>query len=316
MSTTTPHPLSAAALFDLKGRVAVVTGGGTGVGLMIAQTLAANGARVYITGRRPDVLDTSARVHGSGDRLGSGLAAGGGGGGGGSFVPLVMDVTSKESIQGAVAEIGKREGWVDILVNNAGIWTHRPDVTPADGPEAFGKGMFDEDVEEHWQNSFLSNSTSLYFVTAAFLPLLAKAASGPAGKPGCVINNSSAASLMRMSQNRQFSYNASKAAATHLSRQLAFELSHETIRVRVNTLALGYFPSEMTTGTSNEENESVAADDKFAKFMASMGVPHVKRMGTPQELASAVLTLVTNDYIWGTVTIVDGGLALTSAGNM
>lgn len=72
---------------------------------MIAQTLAANGAKVYITGRRADVLETSARAHGSAEKLGAS---------GGSIVPIVMDVTSKESIKAAVAEITQKEGYLNL----------------------------------------------------------------------------------------------------------------------------------------------------------------------------------------------------------
>ncbi|KAI1744969.1 NAD(P)-binding protein [Xylaria scruposa] len=301
------HPLSAAALFDLKNWVAVVTGGGTGVGLMIAQTLAANGAKVYITGRRTDVLETSARVHGSKDKLGEN---------GGDILPLVMDVTDKQSIKDAVNKIEAKEGYLNILVNNAGVWKNRTAASPADGPEAFGAAMFAEEVEDNWQQTFLTNTTSPYFVTAAFLPLLAKAANSPAKQVGTVINNASVSGFLRMTQRQQYSYNASKAAAIHLTRQIAFDLSHENINVRVNGLALGYFPSEMTTGTSNDDNESGADVNAFRSFMEMMGVKVVKRMGTAREIASAVLTLATNEYIWGTVSIIDGGFGLSVPGNM
>ncbi|KAI1653396.1 NAD(P)-binding protein [Daldinia decipiens] len=301
------HPLSATSLFSLKGWVAVVTGGGTGTGLMITQTLAANGAKVYITGRRVDVLETSARIHGSPERLGP-L--------GGSIVPIAMDITSKDSVRGVVAEITQKEGFVNVLVNNAGTWAGRPTAKAEDGPEAFSEAMLAESNEDNWQKSFDVNCTSQYFVTAAFLPLLAKAESGPTGRIGSVINNSSVGGILRMSQNCQFSYNATKAAFLHLTRQMAFEFSHEKINVRVNSLALGYFPSEMTTGESNDENESTASNERFALFMKNMGAERVKRMGTPQELASVILMLATNDFVWGTVSIVDGGMALTVPGNM
>ncbi|GAP85009.2 putative short-chain dehydrogenase protein [Rosellinia necatrix] len=303
----TPHPLSAAALFDLKDWVVVVTGGGTGVGLMMTQTLAANGARVYITGRRADVLETSARIHGTRDTLGDN---------GGDILPLAMDVTDKESVKKAVGEIEAKEGYVNVLVNNAGVWKGRPTANPADGPEAFGAAMFAEDVEDNWQKSFLTNSTSPYFVSAAFLPLLAKALTSPARQAGTVINNASVSGLLRMTQRQQYSYNASKAAALHLTQQMAFDLSHENINIRVNGLALGYFPSEMTTSASNDQNESSYDVDGFRAFMEMMGTKVVKRMGTARDLASAVLTLATNDYIWGTISILDGGFALTMPGNI
>lgn len=72
---------------------------------MIAQTLAANGARVYITGRRADVLETSSRVHGARDTLGEN---------GGQILPLVMDVTNKESIKHAVDQIEAKEGYLNV----------------------------------------------------------------------------------------------------------------------------------------------------------------------------------------------------------
>ncbi|KAI1166011.1 NAD(P)-binding protein [Nemania serpens] len=303
----TSHPLSAAALFDLKNWVAVVTGGGTGLGLMIAQTLAINGARVYITGRRADVLETSARVHGARDKLG---------GNGGEILPIVMDVTDKESIKAAVDKIQANEGYLNVLVNNAGVWKNRPTAGPEEGPEAFGAAMFAEEIEDNWQQTFLTNTTSPYFVTAAFLPLLAKAASSPAQQVGSVINNASISGLLRMTQRQQFSYNTSKAALLHLTRQMAFDYSHENIRVRVNGLATGYFPSEMTTSASNEENESSYDADGFRAFMEAMGVKTVKRMGSARDLASVILTLATNDFLWGTVSILDGGFALNVPGNM
>ena len=72
---------------------------------MYAQALAANGAKVYITGRRLDVLETSARVHGSAEKLGVQ---------GGKIIPLVLDVTNKDSIKTAVEHITKEEGYVNV----------------------------------------------------------------------------------------------------------------------------------------------------------------------------------------------------------
>ncbi|KAI1475900.1 NAD(P)-binding protein [Daldinia eschscholtzii] len=305
--TSSSHPLAATSLFSLKGWVAVVTGGGTGMGLMIAKTLAANGAKVYITGRRAEVLETSARVHGSPEVLGPQ---------GGSIVPIKMDISSKDSVQGVVAEITQKDGFVNLLVNNAGIWMGRVAAKPEDGLEAYSEAMLAESKDENWQKSFDVNCTSHYFVTAAFLPLLGKAASGPTGKIGSVLNNCSVGGLLRTSHNGQFSYNASKAALIHLTRQMALEFSHDNINIRVNGIATGYFPSEMATGASDDGNESAAANERFAVFMKSVGAGNVKRMGTPQELASAILTLVTNDYIWGTISVIDGGMTLVLPGVM
>ncbi|KAL8735658.1 MAG: hypothetical protein Q9166_000827 [cf. Caloplaca sp. 2 TL-2023] len=160
----------------------------SGLSNVLTQALATNGCKVYITGRRLDVLETTARIHGSPDKLGPQ---------GGSIIPIVMDVTSKESIKGAVDHITKTEGYLNLLVNNAGVWTTKPSIDPEAGPEAFGKAMFDESIDA-WQKAFLTNATSIYFVTAAFLPLLAKSVSSPTGKMGSVINNTSNSGFLRM----------------------------------------------------------------------------------------------------------------------
>lgn len=92
--------LTAASLFDVKGWVAVVTGGGSGLGLITAQSLAANGVKVYVTGRRAEKLKDAEMKHESG----------------GSIIALQMDVTEKESIQAGVDEISKKEKFVNLLV--------------------------------------------------------------------------------------------------------------------------------------------------------------------------------------------------------
>ncbi|KAI0124028.1 hypothetical protein BJ170DRAFT_70894 [Xylariales sp. AK1849] len=266
---------------------------------MITQALAANGAKVYITGRRADVLENAART--SADTLGPS---------GGTVIPLTMDVTSKDSIKGAVDEISKKEGHVNILVNNAGVWKGRAAAKPEDGAEKYGDAMFDMSIDDSWQQAYLTNCTSCYFVTAAFLPLLAKAASTPIGTTGTVINISSVSGMLNVSQNSQYSYNCSKAAINHLTRQMAFELVHENVRIRVNGIAPGWFPSEMTTGPSGSYDK-----EKLRLSMLKMGAK-VDRMGTPDEIASIVLTLATNEYMWGTIIPVDGGALLQLPGIM
>jgi NADP-dependent 3-hydroxy acid dehydrogenase YdfG len=72
---------------------------------VLTQALATNGSKVYITGRRLEVLETTARIHGSPDKLGPQ---------GGSIIPLVMDVTSKESIKGVVDHIARTEGYLNL----------------------------------------------------------------------------------------------------------------------------------------------------------------------------------------------------------
>merc|ERR1711964_555511 len=96
------------ALFNLKGRVALVTGGGSGIGLMITQALAVNGAKVYIVGRTGEKLDTVAKEY-NGDDID------------GEIIPLQGDVSKKEDIARLYNEISTREKCLCILVNNAGV---------------------------------------------------------------------------------------------------------------------------------------------------------------------------------------------------
>ncbi|RXK35963.1 hypothetical protein M231_06786 [Tremella mesenterica] len=283
-------PFNAAALFNLKGWVAVVTDGGTGIGLMATKALAANGAKVYITGRRFNVLETTIKEVSTPDLLGDA---------GGSIVPLQMDVTDKVSITKVVEEIGEKEKWVNLLINNAGISLSKADVSSAaKGPEAFRDGLFNDDPAQ-WAQTFETNVTANFFVASAFIPLLVKAKEPPSQRAENIINVSSLSGLPRCSQNGQFSYNASKSANAHLSRMMAHEFSHPNIMVRVNTISPGYFPSQMCgdptchlTGQGFRAESSVPAD----------------RYGWETEMAKAVLALATNEYMWGSEMLVDGGL--------
>lgn len=99
--------LQANSLFDVSHITAVVTGGGTGIGLMITQALQSNGAKVYITGRREDVLKQTAQMYSTGP---------------GSIHPLVGDISKKDETIRLAKELQSMEpNGIQLLVNNAGI---------------------------------------------------------------------------------------------------------------------------------------------------------------------------------------------------
>lgn len=107
---------------------------------------------------------------------------------------------------------------------------------------------------ENWEETFRTNVTAGFFMSMALLPLLAKGGKVTPGYTSSVVNVSSISGAMKGSSGGQFSYAASKASFTHLSRMLA--TTFKDTKVRVNVIAPGVFPSEMTGGSSGEDNKT------------------------------------------------------------
>ncbi|KAK6077387.1 short chain dehydrogenase [Seiridium cupressi] len=237
--------LQANSLFDVSHLTAVVTGGGTGIGLMITQALQSNGAKVYITGRRKEVLEETAKRYSTGP---------------GSLIPLPGDVSTKDGAIQLAKEIESKEAkGIHLLVNNAGI--ARDDATKyssAGQPEmADAKSIsehFLKSEQDEWANTFQTNVAGAYYMSMAFLPLLAKGHDATPGYTSQVVNVTSISGVMKGPSMGQPIYATSKAAATQLSRVLAALFTE--VKIRVNTIAPGIFPSEMTAGSSEEDNKS------------------------------------------------------------
>ncbi|KAG2153073.1 NAD(P)-binding protein [Suillus bovinus] len=155
-----------AALFSVEGQIAVVTGGGTGIGLMIATALEHNGATVYIIGRRLEVLEKAAKENNKFGKL----------------IPLQGDITCRQSLTQLVETVRTRHGYIDLLVNNAGIVRNLlpPKLpSPLDDPadalpsiKAFQSVLWNTGSPEGFAETFDTNVTAVYFTTVAFLELL------------------------------------------------------------------------------------------------------------------------------------------------
>ncbi|KAF8415592.1 hypothetical protein EV426DRAFT_629568 [Tirmania nivea] len=304
MSTSQEHPLSATNLFTLPNFTALVTGGGTGIGLMITQALNVNGAKVYITGRRQEALDTVVREY---SRKGSPHA--------GEIVGISCDVTKKEQLQSLAEEIGKREqeGGLHLVVCNAGVAVEAG-TTKLEGevkvdfkdPQSLAAYMLRAESEK-WTETFTVNVTSQYLTSATFLPLLGRALTSSTSSPKkyspSIVIVSSISGVTKSSSRGQFAYSASKAASLQLTQNLATTLKDAGIRV--NCIAPGLFPSEMTTGGSDEKNKS--------KIERSIPCP-AGRAGSDEDMAGAILYLVGRggEYLNGQVLYPDGGMVLTS----
>ncbi|KKY37581.1 putative short chain dehydrogenase reductase family [Diaporthe ampelina] len=288
------HHFDISKLFSVKGWVCVVTGGGTGIGLMATQALAANGAKVYITGRRTEALENAAKEHNPSFSTG------------GSIIPVgPCDVRKKEDLEKIVTELETTHGekYINLLVCNAGVAGTKAEPEEVDASD-LKKKLWDNETVEAWQSTFETDVTSVYFTTVAFLPLL-QASLQPKGpleryQPS-VITISSMSGLMRHAQGH-FSYNAAKGATVHLSKLMSAEFQQTGIRV--NSIAPGYFPSEMTAKSSDDRQKSELPAEKVQE----KGHVPAERGGRDEEMGMTLLYLARNGYVNGEIIAVDGGV--------
>ncbi|TXL72158.1 glucose 1-dehydrogenase [Vineibacter terrae] len=193
-------------IFDLAGKVALVTGASSGLGLHFARTLAASGAAVAVTARRRERLDTLVDT----------LRAGGG-----KAAAVAMDVMSGESIRAGYAEAEAALGPIDVVVNNAGISIVKSALTM---PES----EWDEVVNTNLRGAWLVAQTAAQRMVAA-------------KRSGRIINIASILGLRTIGQVAP--YNAAKAGLLHLTRALAMEWARHGIQV--NAISPGYIETEM-----------------------------------------------------------------------
>lgn len=202
-----------------------------------------------------------------------------------------------------VEEVESREDFLHILINNAGIWSvaHAPEGESA---EEIKQRLFDpEDATfENWEKVYRTNTTSHYFMTTAFLPLLQKGSEEQAGYSSTVINISSTSGMIKISENH-FPAGTCKAGTIQLTKVMAAELARAGLQIRVNSIAPGIFPSEMTAKTSdrNTQKSELPQDYVLTKDISA------RRPGNDQDMASAILFAATNQYLNGQIIVVDGG---------
>ncbi|MEI8066277.1 MAG: glucose 1-dehydrogenase [Actinomycetes bacterium] len=243
--------------FKLDGRVAVVTGASSGLGVAFALALAEAGADLVLGARRDDRLaETGALVTSAGRK----------------WVSLKTDVTKPEDCAALIKLAIESFGRVDILVNNAGIGSAVPST---------------RETPEEFRSVLETNLMGSYWMAQEF------ARQNIGG--GSIVNISSVLG-MRTGGLPQAAYSSSKAAIIGLTRDLAAQWSSRK-GIRVNALAPGFFPSEMS---DQLPKETIAA----VKMLTPAG-----RLGDPMELAATLVWLVSDaaSYVTGTTIPVDGG---------
>jgi NAD(P)-dependent dehydrogenase (short-subunit alcohol dehydrogenase family) len=198
-------------MFRLDGKVAVVTGGGRGIGVMMARGLLQAGARVYLSSRKQAELDAAVAELSS---LGKVEA-------------IPADLGTSDGVEALTAALTDREDAVHALFNNAGANWGAP---------------FDEFPEVGFDRVFNVNVKGVFLLTRALVPLLTAAATDD--DPARVVNTGSVDGFHTPERGRDnFSYSASKAAVHMLTKHLATELAP---RILVNAIAPGLFESRMT----------------------------------------------------------------------
>lgn len=217
-------------LFSVAGKTFVVTGGGRGIGFMIAEGLVQSGAKVYISSRNKETIDDAAKQ----------LSAHG------ECIAIEADLSKEAGNIALAEELGKREERIHVLVNNAGATWGAP-------LEQYPDSAFDR--------CFDLNVTGVFHLTRALVPLLEKGAAP--GDPARVINIGSIDGL-QVPAVENYAYAASKAAVHHLTRTLARSLARRNILV--NAIAPGPFDTKMMHETIERFGSAIRATAPLARI--------------------------------------------------
>ena len=244
----------------LEGKIALITGGNSGIGLATAKQFVNEGAYVFITGRRDPELAAAVKEVGR------------------NVTGIQGDVSNLDDIDRLFAQIKREKGKLDIVFANAGVAKYSP----------LGKI-----TEELYDSIFNINVKGLLFTVQKALPLMPDGAS--------IILNASIVASKGLPANSV--YSATKAAVRSFARTWTTDLKDR--RIRVNAVSPG---ATDTPGLSDLLASAEVGEERLK--MISNTVP-LGRLGTPDEIAKAVVFLASDDssYITGTELFVDGGLA-------
>ncbi len=217
-------------LFDLKGKTAIVTGGGRGLGKMIAEVYAEAGANVVVCSRK---VEACQEVSEELKKMGVGSLA------------FKCDVSNPDDVKHVVEETLKEFGQIDILVNNSGATWGAP---------------FLEMPLDKWQKVMDVNATGTFLFSQAVTPYMKER------KQGKIINIASVAGLKGGEEGVMdtVGYNASKGAVISFTRDLGVKLAKYNIQV--NAIAPGWFPTKMSRGLLDKFGEKFVERNPSRRF--------------------------------------------------
>ncbi|KAL3441451.1 short-chain dehydrogenase [Aspergillus insuetus] len=289
--------ISANDIFRVDGIVAVITGGGSGIGLTMARALAHNGAhKVYILGRRLDVLEKAAQEHPG-------------------IIPLRCDVTSKHDLQSAVDQITAEVGYVNLVIANSGSIGPSVRFSPTASIPELRETLFTNFSMDEMNETLNLNITAAFFTMTAFLELLdagnRHALQSGFGRPitdgsdvpsiqSQVIFTTSISAFSRRHWTSSPPYLTSKAAIMQVTKHASTQLAR--FGIRVNAIAPGIYPSDLASVLIQNRNpEAEVLDDQ--RFIPA------RRFGGDEEMAGAILYLASRagSYSNGSILISDGG---------
>ena len=276
-------------LFGVKGLVAVITGGGSGIGLMAAKALDAHGAKaVYIVGRRKEKLEAAAKEARNG-----------------SVIALPGDATSQESLDAMAERVKKEQGYVNVLFANAGTSgvQYFKELPKGRHPtvQEFQKAASSHSIDE-FANAYKVNLAAPYYTAVAFLELLDAGNRQGFAQKSQVVITASIGGFLRQPQDG-WAYSTSKAGVLHLVKMMSTYFGPWNIRA--NCIAPGLYPSEMTADLPIlQRDKSITEEGALPREVVPAG-----RSGTEQDIEGAVLFLMSRAgaYVNGNTLITDGG---------
>lgn len=271
-AAATDRPIFRDGLLD--GQVAIITGGGTGIGLGIAQLLARLGAHVVVASRKPEHVEAAAQALRDA---------------GGSASAETVDVREPEQVQAMVARVAKERGRIDLLVNNAAGNFYAPSETLS--PNA-------------WRSVVEIDLFGTFFCSQAVLPVMKRQGGGRIVSISMTLHYRGWPLMAHAT--------AAKAGIDALTRTLALEWA--PYGVRMNAIAPGPIPTEgVRKAFTPPPSATGQVPDVFAieQAMASYAKKAIPagRWGRPGDIANMVAFLASpaGDWITGAILVVDGG---------